>query len=143
MKSSRTFFLASFVLTLAGCASTSTPVTDSRPVIPRRSYKDFPRYEHRIPYDATVVVVRDRNPFGNPAKANVRVDGDAMAGLGSAERVTFYVSPGDHCLSVEPAFHIGPTPVGRTFHFEPDQTSYFRVVTSVNSFDLQPARTAR
>ena len=143
MKLPRTFLLAIFSLTLAGCASTSTPVTDSRPVSPRHYYRDFPRYEHRVPYDAKVVVVRDRNVFGTPAKANVRVDGDAMAGLGPAERVVFYVGPGDHRLSVEPAFHIGPTPVGRTFHFEPNQTSYFRVVTSINSFDLQPTGMTR
>ena len=110
MKLPRTFLLAIFSLTLAGCASTSTPVTDSRPVSPRHYYRDFPRYEHRVPYDAKVVVVRDRN---------------------------------DHRLSVEPAFHIGPTPVGRTFHFEPNQTSYFRVVTSINSFDLQPTGMTR
>ena len=139
MKLPYTLSLAICALTLAGCAGTSTPVTNSRPVSPRRHYKDFPRYEHRVPYDATVIVVRDRNPFGSPAKANVRVDGDAMAGLGSAERITFYVGPGDHRLSVEPAFHFGPTPVGRTFHFKPNQTSRFRVVTSTNSFDLQPS----
>lgn len=143
MKSLCLFSFATLALTLAGCAGMSTPVTDSRPVNPRRHYKDFSRYEHRVPYDAKVVVVRDRNPFGSPAKANVRVDTDAMAGLGPAERVTFYVGPGDHRLSVEPAFHIGSTPAGRTFHFKPNQTAYFRVVTSINSFDLQPASTAQ
>ena len=142
MKSPVSFLVVS-VLALAGCASTSTPVTDSQPVRPGRYGKDFPRYGHRIPYDATVVVVRDRNPFGNPVKANVRVDGDAMAGLGPAERVTFYVGPGDHRLSVEPAFHIGPTPAARSFHFESNQTSYFRVVTSPDSFELQPAEIVR
>lgn len=139
MKFPHILSLAVSALTLAGCASTSTPATSSRPVNSRRHYKDFPRYEHRVPYDATVIVVRDRNPFGSPAKANVRVDGDAMAGLGPAERITFYVGPGDHRLSVEPAFHFGPTPVGRTFHFEPNQTFHFHVVTSINSFHLQPS----
>ena len=143
MKPPHTFLFVLFALALAGCASTSTPVTDSRPVSPRHQYRDFPRYERRVAYDATVGVVRDRNRFGNPARANVRVDTDALAALGPAERVTFYVSPGDHQLSVDPAFHLGRSPVTQTVHFEPGQTAYFRVVTSPNSFALQPAATGR
>lgn len=86
-----------------------------------------------------MVVVRDRNAFSNPSRARVRVDTDLLAGLQAAESVTFYVTAGDHQLSVDPAFHVGPGPVAYTFHFLADQTAYFRVVPSFGSFDLQPA----
>ncbi len=135
----RISLLAAFALILAGCASNSAPVADSHPVSPRHQYWEYSRYAHRVPYDAKVVVVRDRNVLSNPARAKVRVDTDSMAALGPAESITFYVAPGDHRLSVDPLFHIGPGPVEHTFHFAANQTAYLRVVASFDSFDIQPA----
>lgn len=143
MKPFRILLSTAFALTLGGCASTSTPVTDSHPVSPRHHYWEYSRYARRVPYDAKVVVVRDRNALGDPARARVRVDTDSLASLQAAESVTFYVAPGDHQLSVDPTFHIGPGPVEHTFHFAANQTAYFRVVTSFDSFDIQPATSGK
>ena len=143
MKFSHCLLLTASALALAGCVNTSTPVTTSHPVSSRHQYWEYPRYEHHVPHDAKVVVVRDRNAFSNPSRAKVWVDTDLLADLQAAESVTFYVTAGDHQLSVDPAFHIGPGPAAHTFHFVADQTAYFQVVTSLGSFSLQPATSSK
>ena len=129
---------ATLGLLVAGCATSSVPTSERRPVATDRVFAPgllSPSSERT----ARFILVRDRGSAGVLAGVNVFIDGQKIARLAAAETVTIFASPGMHTLAAR--FSYGPVgPAERAFEADPKKPLTVRVYTegSSSSLDLRP-----
>ncbi len=115
---------------LIGCASTPTPTDSALPVPSERVLEAGKRFLNPAPQTGKVIVKRDTGVVGSACNTKIYVDGQAVAELDVAEKVTLFLPAGDHILSAQPN---NPCSGGMTelaAKVRPNETLVFRFGTS-------------
>ncbi|MBA3353895.1 MAG: hypothetical protein H0U23_15995 [Blastocatellia bacterium] len=131
--------LAFISLFLSGCATSPVTVSESQKVSSDRLLPGYSTLAQASPDRAKVVVIRDAGILGSGLPARLSVDGAPVARLWPSNRVEFYVTSGDHILSVRPEPQLGGALTENSFHFTLGRTYYFRISISENSLRIQPS----
>ena len=129
---------ATLGLLIAGCATSSVPTAERRPVPSDRIFAPA-LLNSSGERTACFIFVRDRGSAGLLAGVNVFIDGQKIARLAAAETVTVFAIPGKHTLAAR--FSYGPIgPVEREFDADTKKPFTVRVYTEGNSssLDLRP-----
>lgn len=125
------YLLSGCVSLLAiGCASTPTPTESASPVPSERVSDVGKRYLNSAPQTGKVIVKRDSGIVGAACNTQIYVDGQAVAEIDVAEKVTLFLPVGDHILSAQPN---NPCSGGMTelaAKVRPNETLVFRFGTS-------------
>ena len=85
---------------LSDCATTPVGTSDARTVPPARVLSTD--YITQRAGTCLVVVKRDSGFGGSACSSRVFVDGQAVAGLATGEKVSLYVTPGEHIIGANP-----------------------------------------
>lgn len=91
------FLIAAMGLVLAGCATSPTAVQTAEPV-PQDELYAFQQKPHG--QSGTMIVVRDSGALGSGCDVVVYVDGKRAAKIGTGQRATFYLPPGQPNLGI-------------------------------------------
>lgn len=122
--------LVAFVSLLAGCSTTSVPIEQATPASADRVML----YQQSGPGLGRVTVVRDSGMLGAGCYATVFIDGERAARLETKEKVTFFLTPGEHLLgaALEGAGLCAANPGKRErdFLIKADHPKTYRVFTS-------------
>jgi len=119
------------LLLLVGCATTPTPMSESKEAPPDRVLA----FQTRPAADAaTLIVIRDSGLLGGGCYSALSIDGTLDARLDPSERARFFLLPGEHVLSHgrDPqgqglcGMQVVP-PTMRETTFRPNETKYFRL----------------
>ncbi len=130
-------------LALAGCATGPANPANARPVPSRRVLPGYAQFSHPLPHGSRVIVIRDAGRLDVPVKAEVLVDGLAVAEMAPGERLELCVYAGDRILGVSssPGFFAAPI-LNHSFLFAPGRTYRFRVGVVDHYLDIHPAAVA-
>lgn len=123
-------FLQMLALTLAGCATTPTPITEAINTPEERIYFKSTQGQP----SAMVVFIRDQGFTGSGVYKHLSIDGEKAAAIDVGEKVTLLIPAGEHVFGVMPT-----DPFGTHAEFsidqklELDRTYTYRILTDGNS----------
>jgi hypothetical protein len=127
-----------------GCATQPVRPADARPVKARRVLPEYALFSHPVPYGSKVVVVRDRARLDGFLRADLSVDGHAVAVLRPGERLDLFVYAGDHVLGLESSPGFAEIPdIYHTYSFRPGDAYELRIGVFHHALDINPANQVR
>ncbi len=92
-------FVLTTTLALAGCATTPVSTSDAQAVPLERVFASDVLL--RKPGTCLVIVKRDQGFFGSACSSRVLVDGRPVVDLATGEKVSLYLSEGDHIIGAD------------------------------------------
>src|SRR5687768_6094366 len=102
---------------VTSCATSPVRVSESKQVSADRLLSGYSALAQASPAKAKVVVIRDAGMLGSGVPARLSVDGAPVARLWPTKRVEFYLTTGDHILSVRPDPQLGGALMENSFSF--------------------------
>jgi hypothetical protein len=122
---------------LAGCAT--TPVTTAEAKVVPASRILASEYLVRQPGSCLVIIKRDAGIGGSACSSRVSVDGHPVADVASGEKISLYVSAGDHIIGSDPNGICGGGLSEVSIAARPDKPATLRIRYGSNGdYTIQP-----